>query len=182
MKDMRKAQACVAAMAAGLAFGGIATAAAPDLMSASEGYTYFNRPGASTAEYEADMRRCIGLTVNALPSGGISRKGGIDFRTQSPFGLGGNLMAILVVDAHVHANLQNCMVAANWRVMRLDPVAGAALWKAEPAGLREKLAPWIGAASPPGEELRSYANDAARRGTTIFKIASPLGQRGATRS
>lgn len=138
---------------------------ATDLAKSSEGYTYFNKPGAQVAVHDADVRDC------KVKAGRLHQPD-----TSAPVyapGLAGAIGAAIgkaivmaMNDAKARpVNVENCMVVKGWRVVALDPVAGEAADKLETAAKVARMTPLIGAAEPEGTIVRVFANDAASNQT-----------------
>jgi hypothetical protein len=134
---------------------------ATDLAKTSDGYTYFNRPGAQVAVHDADVRDC------KVKAGRLHQPD-----TSPPVyapGLAGAIGAAIgkaivmaMNDAKARpVNVENCMVVKGWRVVALDPVAGEAASKLDNAAKVARMSPLIGAAEPEGTVVRVFANDAA---------------------
>lgn len=131
-----------------------------DLTRSSAGYTYFNRTGATLAEHDAALRSCIADAGRMRQPDQTAPSGG---------GLLGALVLGMLSGAvnsmqerrGMTANVENCMVVAGWRVVRLDPVIGETLDKLEQPALHEALADYVGTDVPRGEVVRVFANDAA---------------------
>jgi hypothetical protein len=143
------------------AIAALSLAAAPadavDLTRASEGYTYFNRPGADMTAVHRELKVCIAVIV--------------PFARDAPssYGpIGGAIGAIMsggVRGAMDAAALENCMVVRGWRVVRLGDTEGAALARLDRASLAGQLSAWVGLDVPHGQVLRRWENDAARPDT-----------------
>jgi hypothetical protein len=138
---------------------------ATDLAKSSDGYTYFNKPGAQVAVHDADVRDC------KVKAGRLHQPD-----TSPPVyapGLAGAIGAAIgkaivmaMNDAKARpVNVENCMVVKGWRVVALDPVAGEAADKLETAAKVARMTPLIGAAEPEGTIVRVFANDAASNQT-----------------
>ncbi|MBA4010771.1 MAG: hypothetical protein C0481_02790 [Phenylobacterium sp.] len=154
-----------------LVSSGAAMAATPDATVAATGYTYFNRPAASAADYEREVAGCIGTAVGGFVDGGLTKRGEIRTTADPLFGgIAPGLIFSMANQVRLQVSLQNCMAVAGWRVMRLDDAHGAALWQADRAEIARQLQAWAGAEQPPGEVVRTYENDAARRGAVVFAI------------
>jgi hypothetical protein len=147
----------------------VAAAATPvyatDLAKSSDGYTYFNKPGAQVAVHDADVRDC------KVKAGRLHQPD-----TSPPVyapGLAGAIGAAIgkaivmaMNDAKARpVNVENCMVVKGWRIVALDPVAGEAADKLETAAKVARMTPLIGAAEPEGTVVRVFANDAASNQT-----------------
>ncbi|KQZ03622.1 hypothetical protein ASD21_20280 [Caulobacter sp. Root1455] len=138
---------------------------ATDLAKSSDGYTYFNKPGAQVAVHDADVRDC------KVKAGRLYQPD-----TSAPVyapGLAGAIgvaIAKAIAQAVANAkarpvNVENCMVVKGWRVVALDPVAGEAASKLEATAKLARMTPLIGAAEPEGTVVRVFANDAASNQT-----------------
>ena len=55
------------------------------------------------------------------------------------------------------ANLENCMVALGWEVVRVDDEEGARIAALPQTGQASALAPWVGAPAPHGVVVRTFA-------------------------
>jgi len=138
---------------------------ATDLAKSSDGYTYFNKPGAQVAAHDADVRDC------KVKAGRLHQPD-----TSPPVyapGLAGAIGAAIgkaivmaMNDAKARpVNVENCMVVKGWRVLALDPATGEAVSKLDNAGKVARMTPLIGAAEPEGTIVRVFANDAANAQT-----------------
>lgn len=163
--------AFVGALSAGSLMAASPTRAAnPDPTRPSEGYIYFNRSGATPADHTRDLQTCVGTAMATLPHRGIPP--GTKTRADITSFYSGEFSTLATFQARgrAEANLQNCMIVGGWRVMRLDDAQGQALWRADPAEIRRQLDTWAGAPHPPGQEVRAFANDAARKGTVLLDL------------
>jgi hypothetical protein len=138
---------------------------ATDLAKSSDGYTYFNKPGAVAAVHDADVRDC------KVKAGRLHQPD-----TSPPVyapGLAGAIGAAIgraivmaMNDAKARpVNVENCMVVKGWRVVALDPVAGEAADKLDTAAKVARMTPLIGAAEPEGTVVRVFTNDAVSNQT-----------------
>ncbi len=128
-----------------------------NLTRSTSGFTYFNRPGANIIAHDEAVRMCVSRS-NALSQ----------FTDNQVFkGLVPDLIADAQDDARLKANLENCMVVAGWRVIRLPPQEGRALGGIGKSALAERLAPWVGLDQPHGTIARTFSNEAAR-GDTVW--------------
>ena len=138
--------------------GGVAT----DLTQATQGYTYFNRSGASWEQHEHELTQCIEYTAQtARPEPNMNT-----FR----------VIAAITDDGQgtVAANIENCMVARGWRVVRLSDEKGASLVGMDQTELSARLKPWIGADRPNGFVIRQWRNDAVWSETGRFGRGEPV--------
>jgi hypothetical protein len=126
-----------------------------NLSRASGGATYYNRPDAGSAAHDQDLRACISMAA------GIAQ--GVDFAS----GLIPALLADATDQSRLQGNVENCMVVKGWRVVQISGPEGEALGRLGRAELASRLAPWVGAQSPNGTVVRTFANEAAR-GDTIW--------------
>ena len=148
--------------AAVLAIAASPAIAAPDaalMNKASGGYVYFHRAGAGMAAHDTAVDSCVHEAS----------------QTQEPYlapVIGGLLtqMAVASMRADKHrklneaqfaANVENCMVARGWEVVRLDEAEGKAIAVLPQPQQATALAPWVGAVQPHGQVARRYAPIAA---------------------
>jgi hypothetical protein len=135
-----------------------------NLVKATSGYLYFNRPGASMAIHDGELADCLGATGSPAPT------------RSSPMlemGVAGNAVENAVQNrmlsgwsrAAADIDVELCMVVRGWRLVRLDDETGRRLARLDQARLAAELAPWVSASSPPGEIVRTFNNDAAYRDT-----------------
>ena len=134
---------------------------ASDLAKTSDGYTYFNKPGAAQAVHDADVRACKLMSARlhqpdtSPPVYAPGLAGAIGAAI-------GKAIVMAMQDAKARpVNVENCMVVKGWRVVALDPVAGEAASKLDAAAKSARVSPLIGAAEPEGTIVRVFANDAA---------------------
>lgn len=153
------------ALAASLTFACPVAAEAPNLLKASDGYLYFNRPNASIAEHDSELKNCI-----ATWRGGV-----VVNQTAENTGLVQSLMLGGWDRARFAVNVEHCMVVRGWRVVRLPDQEGKSLAALTRLELADRLAPWVGADTPHGEIARAWNNDAARPDTVMQ--GSPQGAR-----
>jgi hypothetical protein len=140
------------ALAALCVTGGAAGAATMDRP--SEGYVYFHRTGADMARHDAAIDACIAEVKGTLEP--------YIFRVPT-----GPLTALAlqpVRDAQQHAadrvafdaNLEDCMVARGWDVVRVDDAEGKQIAALPQPQQAATIAPWVGAAQPHGQIVRQY--------------------------
>lgn len=130
------------------------------LSKVTSGYTFFNRPGATSAEQNADIAECAAMAAQ-LVSGMVAANSANQ----------GLALAILSAgpESAVHrSGIENCMVVRGWRVVRTPKEEGAVLAKLPARELAGRLAPWIGADTPPGEIVRTWRNEAATAATDRY--------------
>ena len=118
-------------------------AMAGTLVNASPGYVYYHRTGADMATHDAAVDDCIqkaaSLAAPYTPSGWLP-----------------GLLEIHIDSVMFRANLENCMVAKGWDVVRVPDDEGkriAATPQAQQAGV---LSSWVGAAEVHGEVVRRF--------------------------
>ena len=133
--------------------GGAATAEPANLTQAAPGYTYFNRSGATAQDYDTELRNCVAMNDTMMRNSNMSA------------GLAFNMVWDGMFRRVFHAAVQDCMVARGWQVMRLPEDEGKSLAALDPTALTEKLSPWVGSATPPGEVATRWDNDAANPAT-----------------
>lgn len=154
-----------------IAFAGavaaVAAGAAPSppvsLNTQVSGVTYYNRPGADLSTHDADLRACVAeaaKTEQGANSGGIV----------GPF----IVAAFNITAPGIVPNIENCMVAKRWRVVRVEQAEGARLAKLGQPALASLLKDWVGAETVHGEVARVWANDAALAQTVKYGISTPV--------
>lgn len=126
-----------------------------DLTRATSGPTYFNKPNASLDEHARQLRDCFAL---AKPASSARVTGA---------GLVPDVMQGAQSDARTQANIENCMVARGWRVVRMNSSAASALRGLPQPELAERLAKYVGAEHPVDPIARTFTNEAAR-GDTVW--------------
>ena len=131
------------------------------------GYSYFNRPGSSFAEHDADLVSCA---QSASPVVSVDTQMGGGYQFGLVGGIVGGLLAGAADNAVVAASLENCMIVHGWRLIKLSDDEGALLSKLTPLELRSRLEPWIGIKQPPGQVFRVWKNDAANAKIPRFSI------------
>lgn len=133
-----------------------------------EGYSYFNRPGATVEQHRAAIEACAGPAFGMVePSGGAYYNPVV-----MQYGLAGAVVGSLVAaemqaqqvevmqQRALRANYENCMVAHGWRVVQLSARRGQALERLDQPELALQLRPMIGAEQPEGTIVKSFGNDA----------------------
>ncbi len=161
-----KRASIAAALAAGatLALAGAASAEPVNIGRMTMGYTYYNRPGATVAEHNADISAC---SIEAAKTRSMD-----EVLPGSSGGLLGGLMSTSMAAAYHHgavgASLENCMVVRGWRVVHLSDAEGKALAAQDKDTLASSLAPWIGAETPHGDVVRVWNNDASNSVNTRY--------------
>ena len=120
-----------------------------DVSAITTGYTFYNRPGASLEQHNADLVDC-GLRT------GVPRPG--QASGPSNMGLAFDLVWAGPIAGMYADKVENCMVVRGWRVIRLDDADGSRLSKAPIGELMTALAPLVGADNPPGQVARSWSN------------------------
>jgi len=138
-----------------------APAVAADLDRTSDGYTYFNRPGADMAALDTavlDCRKRAASMHQPDTMGAVAVPG-----------LAG-VLAVMIVKGVSQAmadhtgrvvNIENCMVVKGWRVVALDASEGLTVSALDQGPRAAWLKQWIGATDPRGAVVRTFANDAA---------------------
>lgn len=147
-----------------------------DLHRASPGDIYFHKAGATWADHTVDMRQCF-ADARAFHQ---ARDNSYDYYKPGTFsdnlanelgsGLGKAAAGAMLDHAARPANIENCMVAHGWEVVRTSK----RLDRDKPQVLAEALSPLVGAASVDGEVVRAFANEAANAETVIYKPTMPF--------
>ncbi len=158
-------------------WAGAANAEPTNLRQSTSGYTYFSRPGASGATHDAELANCAAnwetgySTTRPDPTGGVTQVMPPAKSVEEAVGYAlGELLAAPIQRsilaprerARRAINIEHCMVARGWRIMRVSDADGAALALKSRKELAAVLEPWIGAAEPPGTLLRGWANELGR--------------------
>ena len=147
--------AALAVLTAASALG--ASAEPVNLTRQSEGYVYFNRPGADIPTMHAALWACLRTISGRGAVPGYDPVGGMV----------GGLIAAGNQYSMESVNLENCMVVRGWRVVRLADAEGARLAGLAQAPLAEALTSWVGADPPHGVIVRRWDNDAAKVATVV---------------
>jgi hypothetical protein len=135
-----------------------------DLTRATEGYVYFNRPGADMAQHDSELKDCL----NGRPQERYIVTGrGALIR---------DMMLKHWASARAQLNVETCMVVRGWRVMQLPAAEGVRLAALDQTRLVAELSPWVGSSTPPGLLMRAWANQAARFDTIVARSPSSPGQ------
>jgi hypothetical protein len=117
---------------------------------ASEGYVYYHRGGATTADLHSALVTCVNSAR--------------DLRWIDP-GIVDKKLAERIVENHfivdgarrqLRANIENCIVANGWEVVRVDASEGARLSQLPQPDLEAALRPLIGATVVQGEIVRRF--------------------------
>jgi hypothetical protein len=134
----------------------LATATGADLTLSVDGYTYFHKRGSTLEVQETDTANCVQLAQTFW--GPAESK-------PSFIGVG---IEALGRKSLVAANIENCMVAKGWDVVRLPGARGSELAKLNRADLSNQISQMMSAPEPEGEVVRRWGNDAANASTKIF--------------
>lgn len=171
-------------VAALLAAAAAPAAAGADLTKASEGYTYFSRPGATAAARDADLGDCRARVQTLRQPGDEDAEARAENVGGALFGLVGMAVAKSMADSATQkagreVNLENCMVVKGWRVTALDGAEATQVAALDAKAKAARLSQWVGAATPHGRIVRAFANDAAlNEATVMFEPAKkPTGVR-----
>ena len=117
----------------------------------SEGYTYFNKPGANIDDHETDVRSCL------LDAKDVVSLDEFINNNQS-------LMAAIMTSERAKSArlsaLENCMIVRGWRVVGLQTDEGKALSEGPQDKLRSFLSGQVGAEQPQGQIVRIWGNEA----------------------
>lgn len=152
-------------------FAGTAHAEPIDLRLSSTGYTYFNRPKADMAVHDAELMNCAanwetGYTIRRNANPTQPREYGIGLAIAAPIQ---NSFLQPRERARRAINIEHCMVARGWRIVRVEQGEGASLAQ-EPRGqLAALLTPWVGSSEPHGQIVRSWANELSRADFASYK-------------
>ncbi|MDP2258352.1 MAG: hypothetical protein Q8J89_01370 [Caulobacter sp.] len=163
-------------MLAGIvSLAGPAQAVGVNLYRATAGYLYFNKPGAEMATHDADLANCFVTWQGGVIPGntimGIGATGVVDGLIA---GAVQNQMMKGWERARLAVNVEHCMVARGWRLVRLPEAEGRKLAALDRQALTATLAPWVGADIPEGQIVRVWRNEAAM-GEEGMRASSPQG-------
>ncbi len=142
----------------------------------SPGYVYFNRPGADVTKHDADLDTCARYVYRQLH---------IDWDNPADPTIAGFIGSKVNQSIHggtiasgAAADVENCMVASGWRVVRLPDTEGAELAALSADDLRTRTSPWIGALVPHGTVARAWDNEAAHSSPSDAKAKPSFFQNG----
>ena len=145
-----------------------ASAEPHDLTKTTAGYTYFNRPGADMLTHDGELTDCLVKAAEARAGNDANAAVGI-----GPLGL---LIAAPITGGRErrqsNTNVENCMVAKRWRVVRLSPQEGAEVALLDQAGQAGRLTQWVGAEPVHGEIVRTFLNEGAADSTPKYGLSS----------
>lgn len=139
---------------------------------ATQGYNYFNRVGATTAQHDEDLKACF-EEVRWVTSADTLVNGGFGGAVGSGSGALGALLVGMMGGGVGPSAIENCMLIKGWRVALVPEAKGVALWSADKATINAALSPLIGADLPPDQIARYWANDAANGTTKRFDMRPP---------
>jgi hypothetical protein len=144
-----------------------------DLARASAPNSYFNRPGADMATHDAELRECMVLAAHTSQPAHYAYGPSVLAAAISAAVVGG--LDAVETNHLQRSNAENCMVVRGWRVVELPKDQADAIAKLPQPEQAAKLKDWVGAASPPGEVVRAWRNDAANGTTAKFEQGQLLG-------
>lgn len=162
-----------------------ANAEPTNLRLSSSGYTYFNRPGASLSIHDAELQNCAAnwetgysITRPEDPTGGLTIDPAAPL-TSAVANTVGLAIARPIQQSILQprerarraVNIEHCMVARGWRIVRVEDAEGAALARKSRVDLAEVLAQWIGASEPNGTVVRGWANELSRADLAPYREA-----------
>jgi hypothetical protein len=153
-----------------------APASAASLNRTSDGYTYFNKPGADLKAHDDDVALCRRLIGSTVQPGLAAAEAATDPYNSAGFWERMENAKPALNRLGRQVNLENCMVARGWRVVALEAAEGMALAARDRAGRLGVISPWIGAAAPQGAVVRVFGNDTLQSATLAFAAAEPVGQ------
>jgi hypothetical protein len=158
-----------AAAICGLLFAAQPAWAQVEIFRASPGYTYFHKAGATMADHDTQMVQCLAdAGRTAQPASGANAL----VMVNPVLGTLGMMYEAQQQQRGQAANVENCMVANRWNLMRVSQGQGTSLWGLSPDALHDRLADMVGAPTPPGELARWFGNDAANGTNNRFAIAA----------
>lgn len=160
-----------------IAVAAAAPAWAASLNQTSEGYTYFNKPGADLALQGVDLAACrifAGTTLQPanVPTVVINGNPGASFIA---FGI---VMGVALEAARrkgIPIDVEDCMVVKGWRVVRIEHAEGDAFRALDARERKARLSGWVGAETPHGSIVRVFANEALHPDMSMFDAAVAAG-------
>jgi len=123
----------------------------PDRLLISEpvqGYAYYNRPGATVEQHDAEFRDCL-VATNV-------QRNGVGGSVAHQWMWGG------VIQATGTSAIENCMITSGWRVFQLSAVEGRTIARLPDADFKARFAGMVGARTPPGTLAQAWDNQASR--------------------
>lgn len=145
-----------------LALAATPPAGAGNLSKASDGYVYFHRIGADMAAHDAAVDDCAALSAS-LDRPYLQRIVGVG-QPPAAMAVADVIVAAIQNAQQSHldrrqfaANLENCMVARGWDVVRLDDTDGRRISRLPQPDQAAALAPWVGAPIVHGAVVRQFA-------------------------
>lgn len=138
-----------------LAHAGSLNAPRANLTKATVGSTYFNKPGATSEEHAQAVRGCVAVATSAAPTKALTP------------GLIPAIMHDAQTSARTQANIENCMVARGWKVVRVSESEASKLRGLPQPDLARRLDERFGAVHPTDVVVREFKNEASR-GDTIW--------------
>jgi hypothetical protein len=156
---------------------------AADITHSSDGFTYFNRPGATLAEHDSDVLECrqlAGRLHQPLPPQPASGYYVAPGESEVGAAIGTAIGQLIVLEIQQKtadhkagpALVENCMVVKGWRVVALPSDEGAALVALDKKAKAAKLGEYVGASEPHGVVLRTFGNEAASGASAGFFVAA----------
>ncbi|MBO9501346.1 hypothetical protein [Brevundimonas sp. A19_0] len=139
------------AVALSAAAFGVSAQSRPDRLLISEpvqGYAYYNRPGATVEQHDAEFRDCL-VATNV-------QRNGVGGSVAHQWVWGGVIQAIGT------SAIENCMIASGWRVFQLPAAEGRTIARLADADFKARFAGMVGAPTPPGVLARTWDNQASR--------------------
>jgi hypothetical protein len=116
----------------------------------TDGYVYFHKAGATLATHDAAVDRC------AQMAGSLAQPANVGF-SRGAFGLlVGGLLEIPVNNQLFRANLENCMVAEGWDVVRVGDDEGRQIATLPRDNQASTLEKWVGSAELHGAVARTF--------------------------
>ncbi|MFZ4688973.1 MAG: hypothetical protein ACOYLS_07035 [Polymorphobacter sp.] len=124
---------------------------------------YYNKPGATRAQYDADWQECRLIARGSMTPGGsyvvVYNPAVISPAAAAGGGLIGGLIASAIVDGQVRrANRRACLMFKGWRVVEVEAETGARYAAMPEAARTAILNEALGAADPKGKSVQSWNN------------------------
>lgn len=146
------------------------------LSQTSEGFHYFNKPGADIDIHDADLLDCIQAQRFLDQPSQNAGTGGGGLLGAVAAGIGQGIANGRLNRRGIAANIENCMIVKGWRVIGIDKLMGNQLDDLKNPELRPYIEKWVGLENPAGPVLREPFKNDLYSGFTDFYLAKKAGE------
>lgn len=147
-----------------------------DLTKTSEGFHFFNKPGATIERHDEELIDCFQagrfLDQPKTTKGGGS--GGIIGAIAT--GIGSGMSDARFNRRGIAANIENCMIVKGWRVIGVSDDVGERLDDLDDKDIRPEIIDWIGQENPDGVILRAPFRNELNNGDLDIDLAQKAGE------